>query len=119
MIRSIVVCLLITAFLLTGSSAEAQQPKKVPRIGYLSIASSSSSDPVGALRVDAFRQGLRDLGYVEGKNIAIENRFAEGREDRLRQFVSELVHLKIDVILTSGTAVTLATKNATTTIPIV
>ncbi|PYJ64202.1 MAG: ABC transporter substrate-binding protein, partial [Verrucomicrobia bacterium] len=68
---------------------------------------------------DAFRQGLRDLGYVEGKTITIEYRFSEGREDRLRQFISELVHLKVDVILTSGTAVTLATKNATSTVPIV
>jgi len=110
-------CLLMTVLPITGS-AEAQQSKKIPRIGCLTIA-SSSSDPMGALRVDKFRQGLRDLGYVEGKNITIEYRFTEGREDRLRQFISELIHLKVDVILTSGTAVTLATKNATTTVPIV
>jgi len=120
MIKKTVVALAVALVLVLTlvTRNEAQQPKKIPRIGYLSIA-SSSSDPVGALRVDAFRQGLRDLGYVEGKTITIEYRFSEGREDRLRQFISELVHLKVDVILTSGTAVTLATKNATSTVPIV
>ena len=120
MIKKTVIALAIALVLVLTlvTRNETQQPKKIPRIGYLSIA-SSSSDPVGALRVDAFRQGLRDLGYVEGKTITIEYRFSEGREDRLRQFISELVHLKVDVILTSGTAVTLATKNATSTVPIV
>src|SRR5439155_4165537 len=120
MIKKTVVALAVALVLVLTlvTRNEAQQLKKIPRIGYLSIA-SSSSDPVGALRVDAFRQGLRDLGYVEGKTITIEYRFSEGREDRLRQFISELVHLKVDVILTSGTAVTLATKNATSTVPIV
>ena len=95
---------------------QAQQAGKLPRIGFLSGNFSPSTVVVN---VEAFRQGLRELGYVEGKNIIIEYRFAEGREDRLRQFVSELVHLKVDVILPPGTALTLATKNATTTIPIV
>ena len=95
--------------------AEAQQPKKVPSIGYLSTGSPSSSTQT----IEAFRQGLHELGYAEGKNITIEYRFAEGREDRLRQFASELVRLKVDVIFVSATVATLATKNATTTIPIV
>jgi putative ABC transport system substrate-binding protein len=95
---------------------QAQQAGKLPRIGFLSGNFSPSTVVVN---VEAFRQGLRELGYVEGKNIIIEYRFAEGREERLRQFASELVHLKVDVILPPGTAATLATKNATTTIPIV
>ena len=95
--------------------AEAQQPKKVPSIGYLSTGSPSSSTQT----IEAFRQGLHELGYAEGKNITIEYRFAEGREDRLGQFASELVRLKVDVIFVSATVATLATKNATTTIPIV
>jgi putative tryptophan/tyrosine transport system substrate-binding protein len=94
--------------------AEAQQPAKPPRIGFI-MADSSGSDP----RVDAFRQGLRDLGYVEGKNIAVEYRFAEGKEDRLLKLVVELVSLKVEIIVTDGTAVTRAVKNATKTIPIV
>src|SRR5262245_17558916 len=118
MTRKFFALALSTLLLALGVPANAQQSKKIPRIGCLTVA-SSSSDPVVTLRIDAFRQGLRDLGYVEEKNITIEYRFTEGREDRLRQFVSELVHLKVDIILTTGTAVTLATKNATTTIPIV
>ncbi len=95
--------------------AEAQQAKKVPSIGYLSTGSPSSARQT----IEAFRQGLHELGYAEGKNITIEYRFAEGREDRLRQFASELVHRKVDVIFTGGIVATLATKNTTTTIPIV
>ena len=95
--------------------AQAQQAKKAPSIGYLSTGSPSSSTQT----IEAFRQGLHELGYAEGKNITIEYRFAEGREDRLRQFASELVRLKVDVIFVSATVATLATKNATTTIPIV
>src|SRR5262245_49226127 len=84
-------------------SAEAQQPK-VPRIGFLSGASSSAL----AGRTEAFRQGLRDLGYVEGKNIAIEWRYADGKLDRLPALAGELVRLKVDVIVSSGPAVTRA-----------
>src|SRR5881628_3712040 len=94
--------------------AEAQQPAKPPRIGFI-MADSSGSDP----RVDAFRQGLRELGYLEGKNIAVEYRFAEGKEDRLLKLVAELVGSKVEIIVTDGTAVTRAAKNATKTIPIV
>ena len=91
--------------------AEAQQPKKVPVIGYLGGS--------GASRIDAFRQGLRELGYVEGKNIVIEYRYAEGKLDRLNELAAELVRLKVDVIVTRGSASTRAAKAATSTIPIV
>src|SRR5215831_7063481 len=97
------------------SSAQAQQPKKTPRIGYL-IGSSPSAD---AARYEAFRQSLRELGYVEGKNIVIESRNAEGKSDRFPALVAELVRLKVDVIVTSGANTTRAAKEATTTIPIV
>src|SRR5437016_6498754 len=80
--------------------AETQQTKKVPRIGFLNATSLASAK----ISYEAFRQGLREIGYAEGKNITIEYRFAEGREDRLRQFASELVQLKVDVIYTGGTA---------------
>ena len=97
------------------SSAQAQQPKKTPRIGYL-VGSSPSAD---AARYEAFRQSLRELGYVEGKNIVIEARNAEGKSDRFPALVAELVRLKVDVIVTSGADTTRAAKEATTTIPIV
>jgi putative ABC transport system substrate-binding protein len=96
-------------------SAEAQQPKKVPRIGYLG-ANFRSTNPA---RIEAFRQGLRELGYVEGKNIVIEWRFADGKPDRLAALAAELVRLKVDVIVTAGPASTRPAKQATVTIPIV
>ena len=94
--------------------AEAQQPTKIPRMGHLSGASSADSAPV-----EAFRQGLRELGYVEGKNIVIELRYAEGKFDRLPTLAAELVRLKVDIIVTGGPTPTRAAKEATTTIPIV
>jgi putative tryptophan/tyrosine transport system substrate-binding protein len=94
---------------------EAQQPVKVPRIVYLSASALSFS----AARYEAFRQGLRELGYVEGKNILIEWRHAEGKLDRLPALAVELVSLKVDVIVTSGSITTRPTKQATSTIPIV
>ena len=94
---------------------EAQQPTKVPRIAYLSGSPPSSI----TARTEAFRQGLRDLGYVEGKNIVIEWRSAEGKADRLPALATELVHLKVDLIVTAGPLVTRAAKKATSTIPIV
>ena len=97
------------------SFAQAQQPTKVPRIGYLSATSPS----VNPTRIEAFRQGLRELGYVEGKNIIIEWRYAEGKLDRLRELATDLVRLKVDVIVTGGPTPTPAVKEATTTIPIV
>jgi putative tryptophan/tyrosine transport system substrate-binding protein len=95
--------------------AEAQQPKKVPRIGYLVSGSPSSTQT----SVDAFRQGLHDLGYVEGKNILIEYRYAEGKDDRLRDFAADLVRVKVDMIVTSSTVGVSAAKQLTGTIPIV
>src|SRR5215471_5799484 len=75
----------------------AQQPKKIPRIGYLGFSAASSS-----ARIDGFRQGLRELGYVEGKNIIIEYRYAEGRLDSERALAAELARLKVDIIVTAG-----------------
>src|SRR5439155_18695472 len=94
---------------------EAQQPKKVSRIGFLSAISPSSISP----RTEAFRQGLRELRYVEGKSIVIEYRWAEGKFDRLPDLAAELVRLKVDVILSGGPTVTRPAKEATATIPIV
>ena len=96
--------------------AEAQQPKEVPRIGYLTADSRSARADV---RAEAFRQGLREFGYVEGKNIIIDWRSAEGKLDRLHAFATELVRLKVDVIVTGGPTATRPVKEATTTIPIV
>jgi putative ABC transport system substrate-binding protein len=95
--------------------ADAQQATKIPRIGYLTIAALSSS----AARVEAFRQGLRELGYIEGKNIAIEWRSAEGKLERQSELTSELVRLNLDAIVTSGPSMTRAAREVTITIPIV
>jgi ABC-type uncharacterized transport system substrate-binding protein len=94
---------------------EAQQAEKVPRIGYLS---GSPPSAVAQLN-EAFRQGLRELGYMEGKNIIIEWRSGEGKRDRLPALAAELVRLKVDLIVTAGPLVTRAAKEATSTIPIV
>jgi len=97
-------------------AAEAQQAGRVPRIGFLSLTSPSDRPPL----LDAFRQGLRELGWVEGQNIVIDYRYAEGRVDRLPDLAAELVRLKVDLIIASaGTQVVTAAKNATETIPIV
>jgi len=95
--------------------AEAQQPKKIPRIGFLGALSPSSI----SARIEAFRQGLRELGYVEGKNLVIEYRWAEGKFDRVPALAAELVQLKVEVIVTAGPTDTRAAKQATVTIPIV
>src|SRR4030095_1498876 len=97
------------------SVAQAQQPTKISRIGFLSTTSPSNVPT----RLEAFRQGLRELGYVEGKNIVIEYRYAEGNIDRLSTLLDELVRLKVDVIVASGPSPTRAAKKATATIPIV
>jgi putative tryptophan/tyrosine transport system substrate-binding protein len=97
------------------SSAAAQQPAKVPRIGYLVIAPLSAV----ADRIEAFRQGLQQLGYVEGRNIVIEQRSAEGKPDRIPPLAAELVQLKVDVIVSAGSGATRAAKAATGTIPII
>jgi putative ABC transport system substrate-binding protein len=95
--------------------AQAQQTTKIPRIGYLALASLAAL----STRIELFRQGLRELGYVEGKNIIIEFRSAEGKLDRLPAVAAELVRLKVDIIVTPGAAGTRAAKEATVTIPIV
>jgi putative ABC transport system substrate-binding protein len=110
-----IVALCATLFALSYS-AHAQQPKKVPRIGYL-----SGVDPAReSIRSEAFRLALRELGYIEGQNIAIEYRYAEGKRDRYPELAAELVCLKVDIIVgPSGSAPIRAAKNATRTIPIV
>jgi putative ABC transport system substrate-binding protein len=95
-------------------AAQAQQADRVFRIGVLGHSSASAS----AGRIEAFRQGLRDLGYVEGKNVALDYRWSEGKQDRLPELAKELVRRKVDVIVTHSVGV-LAAKDATTTIPIV
>src|SRR5215510_12932206 len=99
--------LVVVVLLALGVTAEAQQPTKIPRIGYLGASRSANSE-----RMEAFRQGLRELGYVEGKNIVVEYRYAEGKQDRLPALAAELVRLKVDVIVTTGPTVTRAVKEA-------
>jgi len=105
----------VVAFAICGVEAEAQQPNKIPRIGFVTAGSRSTI----AARIEAFQQGLRELGYVEDKNIVIEWRFAQGQPDRIPELVAELVRLQVDVILSAGAAVTGPAKVATKTIPIV
>ena len=108
--------LLIVAVVVVAAIAQAQQPKKVPRIGYL-----SASDPASeSTRAEAIRLALRELGYIEGQNIAIEYRYAEGKRDRFPELAAELVRLKVDIIVVAGgDRLIRAAKNATKTIPIV
>jgi putative ABC transport system substrate-binding protein len=113
--RKFLIWLLATVPLATVPFAEAQQAKKTPRIGLLVPGSVATYSP----RIDAFRQGLRDLGYVEGKNISIEYRYAEGKLDRLSKFMAELIDLKSDLIVTAGSEAISAAKNSTKEIPIV
>ena len=107
------VWLLTFLFLVAGTFAGAQQPGNVPRIGFLWQA------PPAAFNIEAFRQGLREHGYVEGKTIVIEYRDAEGKPDRLPTLASDLVRLKVNGIVVVGSEATLAAKNATTVIPII
>ena len=89
---------LVIAFTMCGAVAQAQQPKKIPRIGYL-----SAIDPAReSARSEAIRLALRELGYIEGQNIAIEYRYAEGKRDRLPELAAELVRLKVDLIVAAG-----------------
>ena len=96
-------------------TAEAQQPTNVPRLGLLIPGSASGFAP----RIEAFRHGLRDLGYVEGRNITMAYRFTEGQADRLPELVAELIRLPVDIMVVDGTAAIRAAQQATTTIPIV
>ena len=114
MIKKTFVSLLTTFLLATISLAEAQPAKKVFRIGLLS---GNRPSPMPS-NIEAFRQGLRELGYVEGQNISVEYRFAEGKEERYAILAAELVNLGVDVIVTFGTQATVAAKQATSTIPI-
>jgi putative tryptophan/tyrosine transport system substrate-binding protein len=112
----IFVWLLATVLLTTAPPAEAQQPKKVPRIGYLSSLSPSSE----STRSEAIRLALRELGYIEGQNIAIEYRYAEGKLDRYPEIAADLMRLNVDIIVVAGgSGVIRAARNATKTIPIV
>jgi putative ABC transport system substrate-binding protein len=113
--KTVLSILFVVVGLAVAVVAEAQQPTKVPRIGVILPAFSSVSSPFMA----AFREGLHDLGYTEGKNIVIEERYADGKEDRLPALAAELVHLKVDIIMVGGGNATLAAKNATKTVPIV
>jgi putative tryptophan/tyrosine transport system substrate-binding protein len=113
--RQSLIWLLATALLTTSPLAEAQQPKKVPRIGYLTGGDAVSN----STRTGAMRLALRERGYIEGQNIAIEYRYAEGKSDRFSELAVELVRLKVDIILVGGDPAVLAAKNATKTIPIV
>ena len=114
--RKKIFCLALGAMLSALSfSVEAQRTGKIPRIGYLSSLSASSDSS----RHDAFRQGLKELGYVEEKNVAVEYEFAQGKLDRLPDLAGELVRQKVDVIVVGGSTATRAAKNATKLIPIV
>jgi ABC-type uncharacterized transport system substrate-binding protein len=115
--KAAVLSILVVAMLLAvGAIAEAQQPTKVSRIGYV----SGTGDPqTPGPRVEAFRRGLRDLGYIEGKNILVEYRYVEGKLDRVPSLVAELVQLKVDVLAIQNLAAIRAAKQATKTIPIV
>ena len=115
MSKKILLSAVATLILASVFPGEAQQPKKVPRVGFQSAASPAAM----TLRTAAFSQGLRELGYVEGKNIVIEWRYAEGKLDRLDEFAAEFVRLKVDVIVTAAPSSTRAAKKATSTIPIV
>jgi putative ABC transport system substrate-binding protein len=110
--KTITVITLSAILFALSYSASAQQPTKIPRIGYQSAGSSGE-------REEAFRQGLRELGYVEGQNIVIEWRFAQGKPDQVPRNSAELVRLRVDVIVTGGPTDTRAAKAATSMIPIV
>jgi putative ABC transport system substrate-binding protein len=107
--------LFVVVLLAVAVIAEAQQSGKIPRIGFLDGGTASGS----AGLLEAFRQELSKLGWIEGKNITIEYRFAEQKNERLPELAAELVRLKVDLIVVRGTPATLAAKSATTTIPIV
>ncbi|HZH85334.1 MAG TPA: ABC transporter substrate binding protein [Phototrophicaceae bacterium] len=112
--KNLIYLLLVIAMMVVGAVVHAQ-PNKMPRIGFVTAGSRSTI----AARIEAFQQGLRDLGYVEKKNIAIESRYAQGKPDRIPELVADLVRLNVDVILSAGAAVTGPAKNATKIIPIV
>ena len=109
--------LVVVVLLAVAVIAEAQQPKKVPRIGFLD--SGSASDPRNIRGLDAFRQGLRELGYVEGKNINIDYRYTERKLERLPELAQELVRLRVDILVVNDTTAAQVAKKSMTTIPVV
>ena len=114
--KAIALLTLALTILVTALAAEAQPAGKVHRIGWL----TTDVRPAGPHPLlEAFRQGLRDLGYVEGQNMRIESRYAEGQEDRCPALAAELLHLPVDVLVAAGTAPIQAAQHATSTIPIV
>jgi len=113
--RKIIICLLTTALLSTAPFLGAQQAGKVPRIGFL----GNSTAALEANLIGPFREGLRDLGYVDGRNILIEYRWAEGKYERFPTLIAEMIALKVELIVTAGTPAALAVKKATTSIPLV
>jgi putative ABC transport system substrate-binding protein len=110
------VLLLATAILVSSHPAESQQPSKIPRIGFV-VGTGDAKNP--GPQVEAFQKGLRDLGYADGKNLVIEYRYAEGNNERFPSLVSELVQLKVDVLIVTALPAILAAKKTTKTIPIV
>src|SRR6266508_1664865 len=106
---------IVFVFVVAGAVAQAQQPAKIPRIGFLGNSTPALEENL----VGPFREGLRDLGYVEGRNVLIEYRWAEGKYDRFPALIGELLALKVAVIVTAGTPATLAVKKATTSVPLV
>ncbi len=113
--RSCILAILVLGLLAAPLTAAAQPPPKIPRIGYLGAFSPSAGAPF----LESFRQGLRELGYVEGQNIFIDYRWAEGRPDRFPPLAAELIQLRVDVIVTWSNAAVAALRQATRTIPIV
>ena len=113
-VTGVLLVLLLASFV---GPAAAQPPERMPLVGY--ISPGSSSDPFRLRRLEAFRQGLRELGYVEGRNIALELRWAEGKYDRYPALAADLVRLKVHVIVTVGGAATQAAQRATRTTPII
>ena len=113
--KSILFWLLITVVLTTAPVAQAQQPAKIPQIGYLGAFTPSASGPL----LETFRRGLSDLGYMEGRNIFIDYRWAEGNPDRLPALIGELINLRVEVIVTQSNAATAALQQATRTLPVV
>jgi ABC-type uncharacterized transport system substrate-binding protein len=111
--RKISILTLCAVLLALCFSVEAQSAKKIPTVGWLTASGASGQ------RLEAFRHGLRDHGYVEGKNILIESRFADGKFDRLSSLAAELVRLNVEVIVSGGSLATRPAKEATSTIPIV
>src|SRR5438309_8355211 len=109
-------CFALFALLFAHSfPAEAQQTKKVPRIGFLTTGAEATANPF----FGAFRQGLRELGYIEGKNINIEYRYADGRFERLPELAEELVRLKVDILVVANSTAARPARKVTATIPIV